>query len=244
MNKHIREGDFRDFNFLEAEKMIRAAAGQGAELVSTFEQFLDGYGFDANKIKSMNSKHVERCEVLGESAYIKRLEGLAKELDIVIVAGLALKEESGTYNSALIINEKGIIGKYRKTHNQNRYATWFAPLSLNEKKENCPSFDIGKGHISIKICNDRHFRETTEYMIENGCELIICPAYGNYDPSNLVNDAKEFGLWAVFVHPRGCQFIDEHGVVFEKINEEGTSSFAVYDVEFRKPSGATNSHTK
>ena len=165
---------------------------------------------------------------------------LTKELRLVIVAGVGLREESGTYNSALIFDQSGkLVGRYRKTHNAGRYARWFAPLDKEQREANCPSFDIGPGRISVKICNDRHFRETTVYMVENGCELILSPSYGRYDPSRLKEDTKEFGVWAVFVHPRGCQLIDGGDIVFEKRAAEGKGSYALHEIELRKAKTAS-----
>jgi hypothetical protein len=236
MGQPIRKGNYKERNYQETESLIREAAQAGAQLVCTFEQFLDGYGFDANKIESMEDERIARYEVLGESECVGRLGDLARELDIVIVAGVGIREASRTYNSALIFDRSGrLTGIYRKTHNRNRYATWFAPLSNAEKKARCPSFDIGSGRIGVKICNDRHFRETTAYMIEDGCELLLCPSYGRYDPSRLKEDTAEFGVWAVFVHPRGCQFIDRGKIVYEQPAVNGKGSIAVHEVEFRTP---------
>ncbi len=240
MGQPVREGNYKELNFRETEALIREAAKAGAQLVCTFEQFLDGYGFDANRIQNMNDKRIDRYEVIGKSKYVKRLGNLAKELRLVIVAGIGLKEQSGTYNSVLIFDQSGkLAGKYRKTHNAGKYATWFAALSKEQKKANCPSFDIGGGKIGVKICNDRHFRETTVYMVENGCELILSPSYGRYDPSRLKEDTKEFGVWAVFVHPRGCQFIDGGEIVFEKRAVKGKGSCALHEIEFREPKTAS-----
>jgi len=240
MGRPIRGGNYKEENFREAEALIREAAKAGAQLVCTFEQFLDGYGFDANKITDMNDKRIDRYEVIGESKYVKRLGNLAKELNLVIVAGIGIKEESGTYNSALIFDQSGkLTGKYRKTHNAGKYAKWFAPLSKEQKKANCPSFDVGMGKISVKICNDRYFTETTAHMVENGCELILCPAFGGYDPGKLRGNTKTFGIWAVFVHPRGCQFIDGGEIVFEKRAVKGKGSYALHEIEFRKPKTAS-----
>ena len=236
MGEPVRDGNFKERNFRDTEALIREAAKAGARLICTFEQFLDGYGFDANKIPNMDDKRVDRYEVIGKSKYVKRLGNLAKELSLVIVAGIGIKEESGTYNSALIFDQSGkLTGKYRKTYNHGKYVKWFAALSKEQKKANCPSFDLGTGRISVKICNDRHFRETTVYMVENGCELILSPCFGGYKPSGLKRDSKEFGIWTVFVHPRGCQFMNNGEVAFEKKAVIGKGSFALYEVEFRKP---------
>ena len=178
MTNPVREGNYKETNFREAIGLIRQAAHEGAQLVSTFEQFLDGYGFDANKIPSLDDANVDRCEIIEESKYVQGLADLAEELNIVIVAGIAVREDDGTYNSALIFGSAGELhGTYRKTHNAGKYADWFAPLGEKEKKDKCPSFDLSGGRLSVKICNDRHFEETTKYMIENGCESRWMPVY-------------------------------------------------------------------
>ena len=232
MTMPVRKGNYKEQNFREATKLVRQAAKEGIQLACTFEQFLDGYGFDANKIPDLNDVNVDRCEIIEESKYVKGLADLAGELEIVIVAGIAIRQDKGTYNSALVFSSKGeLVGKYYKTHNANKYARWFAPLSVEQKKARCPSFDLGTGRISVKICNDRHFGETTKYMVENGCELLMCPSFGKYDPSRLLDDTKALGIWAVFVHPDGCQFIKDGEIVFEK----RVGGIALYEVEFREP---------
>jgi predicted amidohydrolase len=152
MNRPIQRADYKDQNLKEASRLIRDAAKEGAQIVSTYEQFLDGYGFDPNKIPSLHDPNIERCENIETSKYVQALKDLSAELNITIVAGIAIKEEDKTYNSALIFDPLGnLIGRYRKTHNAGKYATWFAPLTTKQKKDNCPSFDIGPGKISIKF---------------------------------------------------------------------------------------------
>ncbi len=236
MNPPVREGDYREANYRAAESLIREAARAGADLVCTYEQFLDGYGFDANKITNMRDERVARYEVFGESDYIDRLAALARELEIVIVAGIGLKQDDDCANSALIFDAGGsLVGTYRKTHNRGKEARWFAPLSDDAKKTNCPSFEIGPGRVSVKICNDRHFSETTEFMMANGGELILAPSFGKYDPSRLVEDTKEFGVWAVFVHPQGTQFIHDGKIIFEQRVKNGEGSIALQDIELAAP---------
>lgn len=159
MNVPVRAGSYRDSNYEEAVRLIRAAAGQGARLACTYEQFLDGYGFDGNKIPSKDDPNVERCEVIGDSVYVKGLAELAGELEITIVAGVATQEGSGTYNSALVFGSDGhLLGQYRKTHNAGHYATWFAPLSQDRKKvhpEGCQFIHNGKVVREQKAIEDR-----------------------------------------------------------------------------------------
>jgi predicted amidohydrolase len=234
--EHARTGDFRQRNFEQAETLIRQAAAAGAELVCTCEQFLDGYGFDANKMSGVDDPRASRCEDIDTSPYIQRLSELARELKVVVVAGVALKQGTATYNSALVFDARGrLAGVYRKTHNANQPARWFAPLTDAQKKSACASYDVGPGRLSVKICNDRHFTETTRHMVGNGCELLLCPAYGKYSPSRLLDDSREFGLWAVFVHPDGCQFIDHGRLILERKRRPGERCFVLHEVEFRKP---------
>lgn len=233
----VRTGDYKAENFRRAEQLIRHAAALGADLVCTYEQFLDGYGLDANKMQGATDPQATRCEVIGESPYVRRLSELAKELRIAIVAGMAIREGSQTFNSSLIFDPTGsLIGIYRKTHNAGKYARWFAPLTVDQKKAACPSFPMGAGRLSIKICNDRRFPETTEYMVDNGCQLLLCPAFGNYSADQLMEDSRRFGLWAVFVHPEGCQFIDSGNLVLEHRRQPDEPCVVLHTVEFRSPS--------
>lgn len=73
MEQPVREGNYREFNFKETDALIREAATAGAQLVCTFEPFLDGYGFDANHIPIMDDKRIDPCEVIDKSKYVKRL---------------------------------------------------------------------------------------------------------------------------------------------------------------------------
>ncbi len=95
MGEPVRDGNFKERNFRDTEALIREAAKAGARLICTFEQFLDGYGFDANKIPNMDDKRVDRYEVIGKSKYVKRLGNLAKELSLVIVAGMKCSPKTG-----------------------------------------------------------------------------------------------------------------------------------------------------
>ena len=177
-----------------------------------------------------------RCEVIGQSVYIRRLADLAKELHIAIAAGIAVREGEETYNSTLLFDSTGaLVGNYRKTHNAGKYARWFAPLSDEDKRAACPSFAIAGGRLSVKICNDRRFTETTNYMVENGCELLLCPAFGRYSADQLLKDTKRYGIWAVFVHPEGCQFIDSGEIVFERRRNKGERKVVLHPVQFRVP---------
>ena len=181
----------------------------------------------------MVDANVERCESIDKCKYVRGLADLAAKLEMAIVAGMAIREEDGTYNSAIVFSSVGeLMGQYRKTHNAGQYATWFAPLTPEQKKASCPSFDLGFGKVGIKICNDRHFQETTAYLMENGCELLLCPSFGQYDPSKLIADSAKFGISAVFIHPEGCQFIHHGEIVYEQKAVEKEGSYALYEVEF------------
>ena len=58
-----------------------------------------------------------------EELYSQIQQGDLKELRLVIVAGIGIREESGTYNSVLIFDQSGkLAGRYRKTHNAGRHA--------------------------------------------------------------------------------------------------------------------------
>ena len=83
--------DYREVNFRRVEALIREAAAAGAQVACTSECFLDGYYREVTDQQADLTDMAERCEVIETSSYVKRLAALAKELDITIVAGMAIR---------------------------------------------------------------------------------------------------------------------------------------------------------
>jgi N-carbamoylputrescine amidase len=105
----------KEANFRRVEPMIRQAAAGGAQIVCTTECFLDGYAIADKSIPL--DVYRSLGEPIPEGAYFKRLAALARELKIVLVAGMLEADGEARCNTAALISPEGaLLGKYRKQH--------------------------------------------------------------------------------------------------------------------------------
>jgi len=187
----------KEINFERAEPLIREAAGKGAQLVITTECFLDGYAIRDKSIP------IDQWLAMGEripgGRYLERLQKLADELDIHLVAGMLEREGRTTYNSVVLIGPDGkLIGRYRKQHMGHE-------LVRNTPGENSLVFDTPFGKVGLMICADRRYPQTIRKLGEAGAELMLCPSGGMWGPKkndhHLQARSRENRVPIVFVHP-------------------------------------------
>jgi len=140
-----------------------------ANLVVLPELANSGYNF---KNKEQAFKTAESTE---SGIFTNFLIEKCKQHNFHIVSGINEIENGKLFNSAILVNSDGCIGKYRKIH-----------LFLNEKKyfhygNELPVFDLGFCKIGILICFDHLFPEPWRILALKGAQ-IIC------HPSNLVTN--------------------------------------------------------
>ena len=187
----------KEANMRRAEAMIRQAAERGAQIVCTTECFLDGYAIADKSIA------LEKYRALGEpipdGPYFKRLAALARELKILLVAGLLEADGDARYNTAVLISPEGrLLGKYRKQHLEHE-------LVRNRPGTESPVFATPYGRIGVLICADRRLPEIAAKMKQQGAEFLLCPSGGMFGPKSndwiLQARSRETRLPIVFVHP-------------------------------------------
>ena len=199
-------------NFERAEPMIRDAAARGAEIVITTECFLDGYAIRDKTIP------IDAWRSLGETipggAYLTRLQTLADELDIHLVAGMLERDGRATHNAAVLIGPDGrLIGHYRKQRMGHERVR-------NIPGDDSPVFDTRFGKIGMMICADRRDPEVIGRFGEAGAELMICPSGGMWGPvkndHHLQARSRENGFPIVFVHPIEFLVTGSDGVILDR----------------------------
>jgi predicted amidohydrolase len=199
----------KEANYSRAEKLIIAAAADGAQLVCTTECFLDGYAIDDKSIP------LESYRALGEpipsGKYFQRLAELADRLNIYLIAGMLEADGDKRYNSAVFIDSDGeLIGKYRKHQLGHE-------LVRNTPGTETPVFDTPFGDIGIMICADRRDPSLVRQLRDGGAELLICPSGGMFGPTSndhiLQARSKENGVPIVFVHPAEFLVTDSTGQI-------------------------------
>ncbi|MBI9039407.1 MAG: hypothetical protein JEY97_14840 [Bacteroidales bacterium] len=140
-----------------------------AKLVVLPELSNSGYNFK-NKKQAFHT-----AESIESGTFTNFLIEKCKQYNFHIVSGINEIEDGKLFNSAILVNSGGCIGKYRKIH-----------LFMNEKKyfhhgNELPVFDLGFCKIGILICFDHFFPEAWRILALKGAQ-IIC------HPSNLVTN--------------------------------------------------------
>lgn len=193
--KWIR-GD-KETNFRRVEPLIREAAASGAKVVVTTECFLDGYAIQDKSIP------IDTYRALGEKIpdgpYFKRLQQLAAELKIHLIAGMTEADGELRHNTAVVLGPQGdLLGKYRKQELGHE-------LVRNTPGSVSATHATPYGKMGVLICADRTKPDIVRKFKENGAEFLICPSGGMFGP--IKNDhivqarSKETGLPIIFVHP-------------------------------------------
>jgi len=202
----------RERNYRRAAPLIRQAADGGAKIVCTTESFLEGYSIRDKKMPLADFRAL--AEEIPGGSYVAKLQALARELKIHLIAGLLQRAGDKTHNAAAVIGPDGrLIGTYRKQHLGHERVR-------NTPGSACPTFETPYGRLGVMICADRRYPEVTAGLVKNGAEFIIVPSGGMWGPKS--NDphlrarSKTSGLPIVFVHPIEWLVTGPDGVIWDR----------------------------
>ena len=102
----------RDANIARAEKLIREAAGRGAQVILIQELFETPYF-----CKDHSSRHLELAKPLEAHPAVEHFRALARELGVVLPVSVFERANNAFYNSVVIVDADGaVLGSYRKSH--------------------------------------------------------------------------------------------------------------------------------
>ncbi len=145
---------------------LTLASGEEADFLVFPELFNTGYLF-------LNKRDLAKvAEPIPEGPTTRKLMKFAAELSVSVVAGIAEREGSKFYNSAVVISSDGDhLGTYRKLHLFSTEKLVFEPGNLGLKV-----FSVGKVRIGVMICFDWIFPEAARVLSLKGAHLIAHPA--------------------------------------------------------------------
>jgi N-carbamoylputrescine amidase len=157
---------------------IREAARKGAQIVCTEELFRSQYF-----CREEDARLFDLAETIpGPST--ERLQPLAAELGVVIVASLFEKRATGLYhNTAVVIDADGaLLGLYRKMHipDDPLYFEkfYFTPGDLGFR-----SFDTKFGRIATLVCWDQWYPEAARLASLSGANVLFYPTAIGWHPA-------------------------------------------------------------
>ncbi|MFC1633755.1 carbon-nitrogen hydrolase family protein [Planctomycetota bacterium] len=156
------DGDRRG-NFVRIENAVREAKDAGADLACLPEMAILGWvNPDAHK---------RACPILGPDS--DRLCKLAGDFDIHLCVGLAEKDGSRLYDSAILVDSGGrILLKHRK---MNLLSELMTPPYTPGQEMGAVETEFGK--IGLLICADTHENHILQRMAALKPDLLLVP-YG------------------------------------------------------------------
>jgi N-carbamoylputrescine amidase len=166
----------RAVNLDKAERMVRAAAAQGARIVCLPELFSTMY-FCVER----RPEYFDWAEPI-PGPTTDRMGALASGTGAVLICPIFERDGATYYNAAAVIGPDGaVIGKYRKSsipfmdrarsrEPRGDEKFYFTPGDLG-----FPVFDTPFARIGILICYDRHFPEAARVLGLGGAEIVFVP---------------------------------------------------------------------
>lgn len=173
-------------NIKTAEKLVRQAASQGAQIILLQELFETLYFCQQEKPEFYSySKELEKNEA------VNHFKKIAKELQVVLPISFFEKKNNVRYNSVAIIDADGeVLGVYRKSHipdgpgYEEKY--YFSPGDTGFKV-----WDTKYAKIGVGICWDQWFPEAARCMALMGAEILFYPTAIGSEPENSEIDSKD-----------------------------------------------------
>jgi predicted amidohydrolase len=143
------------------ERFAKQAEEKDVSLICFPECFLQGYLTDEQTAK----KYAVNLISVTFKTILQRL----KKYKAIIVFGLIEQDVKGLFNTAVVIKDGKLIGKYRKTHLLDGERIFKAGSEY-------PVFQINDLKFGINICYDTQFSEAAKNVAKQGAMLILCPA--------------------------------------------------------------------
>lgn len=164
-------------NINKAEKMVKEAADNGANIILLPELFERQYFCQEKRYDYYNY-----ALPLEKNPAVNRFKEVAKELGVVIPVSFYERDIDRLFNTVAMIDADGsVLGIYRKTHIPDDHfyqeKFYFTPDDSGFKV-----FDTRFGCIGVGICWDQWFPETVRCMAVQGAEMLLYPTAIGSEP--------------------------------------------------------------
>jgi N-carbamoylputrescine amidase len=172
-------GEDHDVNADTAERLVREAAAQGANIILLQELFHGPYF-----CKDERPEFFRWAKPFAGNPLIARFSSLAGELGVVLPVSFFEQAGPAHFNSVAMVDADGsVMGLYRKSHipqgpgYEEKY--YFTPGDTGFKV-----WETAFGKVGVGICWDQWFPECARAMALMGAEILLYPtAIGSEPPA-------------------------------------------------------------
>ena len=173
-------------NLDSAERVTRAAAARGAQVVLLQELFETPYF-----CKDHLASHFALARPLADNPVLERFRALARELAVVLPFSFFERAQNAYFNSLAMIDADGsVLGVYRKSHipegpgYHEKY--YFSPGDTGFRV-----WPTAYGTLGVGICWDQWFPEAARCMALLGAEVLLYPTAIGSEPADPTLDSHD-----------------------------------------------------
>lgn len=175
-------------NVATAERLVREAAGAGANVVLIPELF-EGHYF----CKDQRAEDLDRARPVDGHPTVGHFRSVARELGVAMPISVFERSNNALFNSVAMIDADGtVMGVYRKSHIPDGpgYSEkfYFSPGDTGFRV-----WPTRHGVVGVGICWDQWFPEAARCMALQGAEVILYPTAIGSEPRNPSWDSS--GHW-------------------------------------------------
>jgi N-carbamoylputrescine amidase len=179
-------GDDRATNVQRIERLVREAAGRGAQIILPPELFETPYF-----CREEREELFDLARAVEGNPTIERFAAVARELGVVIPISFFERAGQAHYNSVAVLDADGQnLGVYRKSHIPDgpgyEEKFYFRPGNTGFK-----AFATRHATIGVGICWDQWFPECARAMTLLGAEVLFYPTAIGSEPEQPDLDTKD-----------------------------------------------------
>ncbi len=183
-----------DANIANVSRLVREAAGQGAQVILPPELF-EGEYFCRIEDESLFAN----AAPVGEHKAVLAMQALAEALKVTIPTSFFEADGPHYYNSLAMIGPDGeVLGVYRKSHIPDgpgyEEKFYFRPGNTGFKVWPGPPTTTGRRTtLGVGVCWDQWYPETARAMMLMGAEILFYPTAIGSEPHDTSLDTAR--LW-------------------------------------------------
>lgn len=161
-----------DENLATAERLVRQAAGQGANVILLQEMFATHFF----AFMDWKAEYFKFAHPIAGNPILARMAKLAKELGVVLPVNFFERANNAYYNTIMVIDDQGQeLGIYRKSHIPMGPPGCFEKVYTSEGDTGFKVWPTRFGNLGVGVCWDQWFPESARCMCVMGADLLFYP---------------------------------------------------------------------